>query len=90
MRRVGRHVAASCLIAVALVGVDPISCRAAAAPPAPSTYITDVRIEMSTLRRLADESDNFHLTWHSDGAFMAPTATAGASCAATSPSGRSA
>ena len=68
MRRVGRHVAASCLIAVALVGVEPISCRAAAAPPAPSTYITDVRIDMSTLRRLADESDNFHLTWHADGA----------------------
>jgi hypothetical protein len=37
MRRVGRHVAASWLIAVALVGVDPVSCRAAAAPPAPST-----------------------------------------------------
>ena len=68
MRRVGRHVAASWLIAVALVGVDPVSCRAAAAPPEPSTYITDVRIEMSSLRRLADESDNFHLTWHADDA----------------------
>ena len=33
MRRVGRHVAASCLIAALLVCVEPISCRAAAAPP---------------------------------------------------------
>ena len=38
------------------------------AAPEPSTYITGVRIEMSSLRRFADESDNFHLTWHSDGA----------------------
>ena len=68
MRRVGMHVAASCLIAVALVGVDPLPCRAAAARPAPSTYITDVRMGISTLRRLADESDKFHLTWHADGA----------------------
>ena len=39
---------------------------AEAVEPARSSYITDVQIDMTTLRRLADESDNFHLTWHSD------------------------
>jgi hypothetical protein len=30
--------------------------------------VAGVQIDMPTLRRFADESDNFHLTWHSDDA----------------------
>ena len=40
--------------------------RAVAAAPAQSTYIADVQIDQSTIKKFADESDNYHLTWHSD------------------------
>jgi hypothetical protein len=38
-----------------------------AAEPRQSTYLSDVVIDMKTVKKFADESDNFHLTWHSDG-----------------------
>ena len=50
-----------------------------AAEPAKSSYLADVRIDMTTLRKFADESDNFHLTWHTDGALYGPTVMGGAS-----------
>jgi hypothetical protein len=40
---------------------------AVAAMPAQSSYLSDVVISMGTVKKYADESDNFHLTWHSDG-----------------------
>jgi hypothetical protein len=39
----------------------------AGAEPAQSQYIKDVQIDLKTIRKFADESDNFHLTWHPDG-----------------------
>ncbi len=38
-----------------------------AAGPAQSSYLSDVVISMGTVKKYADESDNYHLTWHSDG-----------------------
>ena len=32
----------------------------AAAEPRQSNYLADVRIDMSTVKKFADESDNFH------------------------------
>lgn len=40
----------------------------AAAEPTQSTYLSDVRLDRDTLDKFADESDNFALTWHTDGA----------------------
>lgn len=40
----------------------------AAAEPRQSSYLDDVRIDMTTVRKFADESDNFALSWHTDGA----------------------
>ena len=68
MHDLRKLVGAACLLAPFLTCSNFGPGSALAAEPARSTYITDVRIEMSTLRRLADESDNFHLTWHSDDA----------------------
>ena len=39
----------------------------AAAEPTRSSYIADVQIDQSTIKKFADESDNFHLTWHPNG-----------------------
>lgn len=53
-------VAAVCLLSVAA----PFAARAEVPR---STYLTDLRLDWSSLRRHADESDNFPLTWHADG-----------------------
>lgn len=57
-------VMAGVIVAMAITGtrIPP-----AAAAPAPSTYLSDVQIDMGTVRKYADESDNYHLTWHGDG-----------------------
>lgn len=39
-----------------------------AAEPTQSRYLSDVQIDMGTLAKFAVESDNFALTWHTDGA----------------------
>ena len=68
MYDVRKSVAAACLLALFLTCSTFGLGSAPAAEPPRSTYLTDVTIDMTTLRRLADESDNFHLTWHSDDA----------------------
>ena len=55
----------ACFLALA-VGFGS-ACPPAAAEPQQSSYLADVQIDMATLRKYADESDNYHLTWHSDG-----------------------
>jgi len=54
------------LVASAVVG-SGWDARTTVAAPTSSTYLADVRIDMTTVKRYADESDNFHLTWHGDG-----------------------
>src|SRR5262249_49337867 len=39
---------------------------AAAAQPIPSPPLVDVQIDLASLHRYADESDNYHLTWSAD------------------------
>ncbi len=53
-------------IAIVLLGaaIGPL----AATERTQNTYLSDVWFDMGTLERFADESDNFALTWHTDGA----------------------
>ena len=45
----------------------------AAEPPYPrSEYIKDFSLDWGSYRRLAEESDNWHMTWASDGRLYAP------------------
>ena len=63
----------------------------AAAEPRQSNYLDDVRIDMSTVKKFADESDNYPSDLaHATASSTAPTATAGGSRGPTSPSARSA
>lgn len=64
-RRAGPHLGAGAGI-VALVAALSAAGAPVAAAPAQSTYIADVQIDQSTIKKFADESDNYHLTWHSD------------------------
>lgn len=58
-----------CLGAIVLgTLISGLPVPATAAELAPSSYIADVQIDIGTLHRYADESDNYHLTWHADGA----------------------
>jgi hypothetical protein len=54
-------------LSVTLVMLGAAISPFAAAEPSQSSYLRDVQIDMSTLTRFADESDNFALTWHTDG-----------------------
>ena len=61
----------ACVVATIAFGfshVNPDGYQAYAQEITPSSHIADVQIDMTTLGRVADESDNFHLTWHSDDA----------------------
>jgi hypothetical protein len=62
--RTARGCAAVGLLSIALGAFAP----AGAAQPAPDPTVSDVVIDMATLARFADESDNYHLTWHGDDA----------------------
>ena len=68
MHDLRKLVGAACLLAPFLTCSNFGPGSALAAEPARSTYIADVTIDGTSLRRLADESDNFHLTWHADDA----------------------
>ena len=53
-----------------IVGLVPVLAGGgglAAAEPTRSSYIADVQIDQGTIKKFADESDNFHLTWHPNG-----------------------
>jgi len=52
---------------IMVLAVTGASTRPATGAPAQSTYLSDVQINMGTVKKYADESDNFHLTWHQDG-----------------------
>jgi len=54
---------AGTIVALAATGASTLP---AAAAPAQSGYLSDVQIDMGTVKKYADESDNYHLTWHSD------------------------
>lgn len=55
-------------ISIAIALLSAAISSLAAAEPTQSTYLSDVRLDRDTLDKFADESDNFALTWHTDGA----------------------
>ncbi len=68
LRRLGGP--AGRLARAGIVGLVPVLAGGgdlAAAEPTRSSYIADVQIDQSTIKKFADESDNFHLTWHPNG-----------------------
>ena len=89
MRRVRDYMSTWRLLPVSLICVVLGAGGSSAASLPQSTYIRDVQIDMTTLRRLADESDNFHLTWHSDGDLYGAYGDGWGFVPSNTPSGRS-